>query len=113
MLSKLRKKKDLDQEFKNLCNQADGDLAVLNGILGIAPDQIEKMIRNCEEMLLDSLPDKTADYFEERSDINKWKGLLEQARDSLADVQADHAEKEAKYKEIKASYKKATEIEDC
>jgi hypothetical protein len=34
------------------------------------------MIDQCDEMKKDTTPDETADYWEEKEDIDKWKNTL-------------------------------------
>ena len=36
------------------------------------PDKIKKLLESNMEMKSDTTPDRTADYYEEKNDINQW-----------------------------------------
>jgi len=52
------------------------DLNNLRDLLGKLPTTIDKLTDTLTEMKKGSVPDKAADYWEEKADIDKWLGQL-------------------------------------
>ena len=86
------------------------DLGNLKDLLKKLPEDMANMRKTLDEMKLGSTPDETADYWEERKDIDKWLRNLEDSKQKLEKIQEEYNEKEKKYKELQQAAKKATEI---
>lgn len=61
-------------------------------------------------MKLGSTPDESADYWEERADIDKWIAVLEQADANIKRIATIYDDKEKKFKQLFADYKKSSDI---
>ena len=61
-------------------------------------------------MKLGSTPDESADYWEERADIDKWIAVLEQADADIKRIATIYDDKEKKFKQLSADYKKSSDI---
>lgn len=62
------------------------------------------------EMKKGSVPDKSADYWEEREDIDKWTVSLEEQDETLRALKNTYTAKDALVKDLAAQAKKQTEI---
>jgi cell fate (sporulation/competence/biofilm development) regulator YlbF (YheA/YmcA/DUF963 family) len=58
-----------------------------------------------------SVPDKTADYWEEREDIDRWTASLEEQQETLKVLKSTYSAKDALVKDLSVQSKKQTEIE--
>ena len=72
LVAKTLKKKELDGEFKEICDKLKEDTSNLKDLLSKLPEQIAAMLKTLDEMEKGSTLDETADYWEERKDIEKW-----------------------------------------
>lgn len=63
-----------------------------------------------EEMKKGSLPDNTADYWEERKDIDKWIKIITEQISNLKDLEKIFKEKEKKFNDFSAQAKKPMDV---
>jgi len=52
------------------------DLSNIKEVLAKIPELIEKLLETLNEMKKGSVPDESADYWEERKDIDRWIDIL-------------------------------------
>lgn len=55
-----------------MLQSVDQGLKSMKEVLDSVPSHIGKLLYSCDEMLKDSEPDNTADYWEEKDDIKKY-----------------------------------------
>ena len=82
------------------------NLGKIKDILKSLPAKIEAALKTCEEMKTGSLPDESADYWEERKNIDKWIASLKQAQKDLDKIEAVFKDKEQQLKDFTAAAKK-------
>lgn len=70
-MEKAHVKKDIEREGAGLLKGAEVGLKGMKEVLDSVPSHIGKMLYSCDEMLKDSEPDSSADYWEEKDDIKK------------------------------------------
>jgi len=117
---------DLDQRIKDLedllrkyheakdCNCAlDADLAQMKDDVGNTkellrslPGRIADIEKALQEMKTGSLPDDTADYWEEKKDIEKWIASLTSSKAKLEALEELHKKKEANFKNLVSQQRK-------
>lgn len=71
LMEKAHVKKDIEREGAGLLKGAEVGLKGMKEVLDSVPSHIGKMLYSCDEMLKDSEPDSSADYWEEKDDIKK------------------------------------------
>jgi len=62
------------------------DLKGVKEVLDSLPELIDKLLATLNEMKKGSLPDETADYWEERKDIDKWIDVLTKQKEVLKKI---------------------------
>ena len=67
----------LDKKVQDLLYKFKEDLANLKEIPSTLPGQIQKLLETLREIKVGSTPDESADYWEERNDIDRWIEELE------------------------------------
>ena len=82
------------------------NLGKIKDILKTLPAKIAAALKTCEEMKTGSLPDESADYWEERKNIDKWIANLKKAEKDLNKIEAEFKVKDAKLKEFTAAAKR-------
>ena len=92
--------KALDNELQELAEFLGEEMQNFEEIEGQIPETLIWMIKSCEEMLKDSQPDNTADYWEEKDKIAKWLDDLKKAQKALNELQPVYESKDAQIKEI-------------
>lgn len=122
--------KDFDkriQELTNLINQSINQKALekdINQRIGLMKDNLialketqgkvcginDKLLETLGEMTKGSLPDKTADYWEEREAIENWTEQLQTQNGRIKIVKESHENYEKNHKDLQAQIKKATDI---
>jgi len=68
------------------------------------------LLETLNEMKKGSTPDESADYWEERKDIERWIELLEKQAASLKNIQEIYDNTDKKFKHLSAEAKKSNEI---
>ena len=79
MLRRMAERKNLEALLKQLEEAIKESLANLKDVLKRIPAMIEALLKILQEMERGSLPDKSADYWEERKDILKWIAAVTKA----------------------------------
>ena len=77
------KKKELDEDFKYLVEFLGEEMQHLESLFDEWPEQADNIIRALEEMLKDSTPDKSADYFEEKDLISRYLQNVKKSKSEL------------------------------
>lgn len=86
------------------------DIAALKDLFGKLPANMDKMGETLTEMKKGSIPDKSADYWEEKEDINKWIAIVIEQQANLKTLRGHFDEKDKKFKDLSAAAKKTTDI---
>jgi predicted CopG family antitoxin len=100
----------LNKDIQDYLNRMKDDLASLKDVLRKLPEQIAKLLETLMEMKKGSVPDESADYWEERKDIDRWIAALNKADATLKKIAAAYEEKDKKFKLLQTESKKSTEI---
>ena len=82
--------------------------AAFKDIFGKLPGQIEALQKTLDEMSKDMGPDDTADYWEERKDIDKWIFAMKEASKHLTQYEAEFKDKDEKTKVLLIEAKKTS-----
>lgn len=122
--------KDLEKRIKDLKDLLDqarakkGNAAAMDQALGDMKDNLAKMkdalkslpgkianaMKTCLEMKAGSTPDESADYWEERKNIEKWIDNLKKATAEVEAVEAVFKDKEAQVREFAQQSKKCPDV---
>lgn len=96
-------KKQKEQQQKLLAKVEDAEilLAKVRNVPQKFPARIRQIIKNCEEMLLDSQPDKTADYFEEKELILEIMDKAIELQDQIESLSPEFNRKQQILEEFK------------
>jgi predicted nuclease with TOPRIM domain len=100
LLAKNNATKGLNKEIDDFLQRMKDDLGNLKELLRKLPEQIQKLLETLNEMKKGSTPDESADYWEERKDIEKWIDVLEKQDAALKNIQKIYDEKEKKFKHL-------------
>jgi len=106
MLAKNNEKKGLEADMKNVQEALKEQQAAFKDIFSKLPDQIEAMQKTLGEMAKDMGPDDTADYWEERKDIDKWTDAAKKAHKDLAKYEEEFKVKDDQTKDLLSASKK-------
>lgn len=110
LLARQNATKALDQDIQDTLAKMKEDLSNLKDILDSLPELVEKLLEALYEMKKGSVPDETADYWEEKDDIDKWIAALEKVKEDLKGIQTKFDEKDKKFKQLQGDYKKGGDI---
>jgi len=110
LLSKNNATKVLDKEIAEYLARMKDDLASLKDLLNKLPEQIKKLLETLQEMKKGSVPDESADYWEERKDIDKWIDILQKQEAALKKIKVTYEDLERKFKNLSADAKKAVDV---
>lgn len=110
LLAKNNALKSLEKEIQDNLARMKDDLANLKDIIRKLPETIAKLLETLEEMKKGSVPDETADYWEERKDIDRWIENLKKQEAALKKIAEAYEDKEKKFKNFQTDSKKLTDI---
>jgi chromosome segregation ATPase len=86
LLSASSTTKALEKDINSNLAQMKEDLGNLRDLLSKLPGTINALVEILNQMKQGSLPDKSADYWEEREDIEKWLANLIKLQETLKDL---------------------------
>lgn len=102
LLNQSNTQKALDKGIQAGLGSIKDDLATLKDLLGKLPLTADKLGDTLAEMKKGSVPDKTADYWEERADIEKWIEALIGQQDNIKKIRALFDGKDKKFRDLSA-----------
>lgn len=73
--------------YKQTVDDIEANLGQFKDFHEQVPPYVEKMMRTLKEMKIGSEPDETADYWEERTQIDQWIIDLESVKNDISDSQ--------------------------
>ena len=111
LLARSNGRKEVDNLIKELSDQLRLDLGNLKDLLKKLPEQLEAMLKTLGEMKLGSTPDESADYWEERKDIDLWIKCLTDAMKDVKKLEDNFKAKDAKVKDLFTQAKRENDIE--
>ena len=92
-----KQKKDHHQLINNVCKDMEVDIGNLKDFLLNIPSDIKYMLETLNEMLQGSLPDKSADYFEQKDQITKHTNELKNIEGQIEGIDKDFNAKHSQY----------------
>lgn len=84
-----KQKKGHHQLINNVCKDMEVDIGNLKDFLTSTPQDIKFMIETLEEMKTGSNPDKNADYYEKKDEINKHMAELINVQSQIEGIDQD------------------------